>query len=112
MSSWTWVCFDCRRTVRRSMAGNKAVRCPECAGECTSIGYKIRVPVRRDKKAWAKLQKNLLLIRRGVVVNPLRRLIEERQARRNGELELEHRLKRRDRAWLLRYLKEKETGEA
>lgn len=105
------MCFDCRRTVRRSAVGGKAVRCPECAEECTSIGTKIRVPVRRDKKAWAKLQKNLSLIRRGVVVNPLRRLIEERQVQKKRKLELEHRLKTRDRDWLLRYLKEKESGE-
>ena len=33
--------------------------CPECAGECTCLGYKIPVPPRRDVKAWEALREEL-----------------------------------------------------
>ena len=109
MSSWTWVCFDCRRTVRRDVTVGKVVRCPECAEECLSIGYKARVPVRSNKKGWAKLR--ISRCQQDIVNNPLEQVIQQRQSQRVESLKRFERLQRRSPAWLQKYLEKKESGE-
>ena len=65
MSSRTWVCFDCRKGVRRPAdyspgpASEPEVTCPDCGKDCVYLGYKIRVPARRDVAAWAELRDSL-----------------------------------------------------
>jgi hypothetical protein len=61
MSSRTWACFACRLTVRRPATYGRetlteSVACPECGRECFNLGYKIRVPKRRDDRAWEELR--------------------------------------------------------
>jgi hypothetical protein len=59
MSNITWVCFDCRQAVRRPGYAPAAVRCPSCGTKCRNIGYKIRLPSKRDAKAWQALRASL-----------------------------------------------------
>lgn len=58
MSNRTWVCFACRKALRRGADSVPAERppvCPECAAPCAYLGYKIRVPRRSDHRAWDAL---------------------------------------------------------
>ena len=61
MSRRTGGCFACRLTVRRPATYGRetlteSVACPECGGECSNLGYRIRVPKRRDDRAWEELR--------------------------------------------------------
>src|SRR5260370_30504354 len=58
MGNGTWVCFDCRETVRRPTQHAKAVPCPCCGQTCTYLGTKIPVPPRRDVKIWRSLRES------------------------------------------------------
>ncbi|WP_406697119.1 hypothetical protein V5E97_39655 [Singulisphaera sp. Ch08] len=62
MESWkneTWVCFDCRETVRRPSYYRNAVPCPKCGFACHCIGTKIRIPAKGDKRAWRDLREGI-----------------------------------------------------
>lgn len=59
MSSATWVCFECRETVRRSRYTRAAVRCPSCGHSCRYVGHKLRIPPKTQPKAWQKLRDEL-----------------------------------------------------
>ena len=65
MSSRSWICFDCRKGIRREAAysqepsNDQVVSCPDCGGSCQYLGYKILVPPRRDVTAWEVLRKDL-----------------------------------------------------
>jgi len=59
MSSYTWACFDCRRTVRRTIARDGAVSCATCGKACRYLGTKIRVPAREKAAEWSKLRESL-----------------------------------------------------
>lgn len=59
MSNATWICFDCRRVVRRPTTPRSAVVCPECRGACACLGRKIPVPPRDKVAAWTKLRREL-----------------------------------------------------
>ena len=70
MSSRSWVCFDCRKGVRREAdstsrpSGSPPVRCPDCGGPCTNLGYKRRIPKKRDAREWSRLRASLVDERR------------------------------------------------
>ncbi len=55
--SSNWVCFHCRRSVRRSPWEPQEVRCSSCGRHCEDIGYKLRLPRRHDESGWRKLEK-------------------------------------------------------
>ena len=55
MRNSTWACFDCRETVRRSPFTREAVRCPSCSLLCRYVAHKLRMPPKRNVKAWAEL---------------------------------------------------------
>jgi hypothetical protein len=55
VSNSAWVCFACRLQVRRQTQFAGDVRCPECANACIAIGYKLRVPAKRDATGWREL---------------------------------------------------------
>jgi hypothetical protein len=52
---YNWVCFPCRKSVRR-LGGTKRVVCPQCAKLCVDIGCKIQVPPFGKKREWQELQ--------------------------------------------------------
>lgn len=54
-SNYNFVCFECCLNVRRSKRTPHAPRCPQCSGECVSLGYKIPLPAKQDGKAWRAL---------------------------------------------------------
>jgi hypothetical protein len=66
MRSNTWVCFECRLSVRRPLGFAGSAPCPECGGTCVDIGYKIRIPSRRATRAWSQLRDDL---RRAALTN-------------------------------------------
>ncbi len=55
MSNVTWVCFECRTTVRRPSYGKEAVLCSSCGKTCRDVGYKLRLPPKRQTKQWREL---------------------------------------------------------
>jgi hypothetical protein len=59
MGNASWVCFDCRESVRRPCGYQADVPCPKCAQNCRCIGTKIPVPRKRDAKAWRELRESL-----------------------------------------------------
>jgi uncharacterized Zn finger protein (UPF0148 family) len=59
MSSYTWVCFDCRRSVRRTVPKDGAVSCATCGKSCRYLGTKIRLPAREKTAEWSKLRDSL-----------------------------------------------------
>jgi len=65
MSSRSWICFDCRKGIRREARyswtpiDEPGPTCPDCGAECRYLGYKIRVPDRSDVRAWQVLREDL-----------------------------------------------------
>mgnify|MGYP005672074821 CR=1 FL=1 len=65
MSKRSWVCFDCRRAVRREATYSyshqevESATCAECERPCEFLGYKIRIPPRSDIRAWESLRADL-----------------------------------------------------
>jgi len=55
----TWVCFDCRRAVRRPTHGASEVPCSGCRERMRCLGYKIRIPSKSDAGAWQRLRESL-----------------------------------------------------
>src|SRR5262249_16471970 len=56
MSNATWVCFECRKVVRRSTSPKPVVTCPQCRGSCYCLGRKVPVPPHEKVEAWRKLR--------------------------------------------------------
>jgi len=54
-SNATWASFDCRETVRRPDYALRKVLCPKCGQGMGYLGYRIRIPSKRQAKAWRKL---------------------------------------------------------
>jgi hypothetical protein len=52
----TWVCFDCRVTVRRPTLYSGEVPCPSCGQGCLYLGTKVAVPGKRSIRAWRDLR--------------------------------------------------------
>jgi uncharacterized Zn finger protein (UPF0148 family) len=82
MASYTWACFECRRTVRRAVPKNGEVQCSTCGRPCRYVGTRIRVPAREKTAAWAELRDSL---REAKVKEDLRR--ERARVRRRHDLE-------------------------
>lgn len=59
MSSETWACFDCRETVRRPNYTKAEVLCPDCGLPCVNLGHKLRLPPKRQTKAWQEIRAEL-----------------------------------------------------
>lgn len=57
--SETFVCLDCRVVVRRKKAFGAKPRCSSCRKLMTPIGYKRRVPKKKDWRGWNKLREHL-----------------------------------------------------
>ena len=55
MANATWACFECRETVRGSDFTRATVLCPCCGQPCRHVGHKLRMPAKRDAKAWKDL---------------------------------------------------------
>ena len=55
MSSATWACFECRETVRRLAYTRAAVLCPNCGQSCRYLGHHLRMPPKRQAKAWREV---------------------------------------------------------
>jgi len=60
MENNTWVCFKCRECYRRISSQKENVICAKCNNECHNIGCEIKVPKKRDIKAWEKLNNNII----------------------------------------------------
>ena len=55
MHNATWACFDCRETVRRPDHTLKDIYCANCKAKMGYLGYRVRVPAKRQVKEWGKL---------------------------------------------------------
>src|SRR5262245_56115187 len=55
MNNSTWACFDCREAVRRPDYTLKDIHCPICGQTMGYLGDRIRIPSKRQVKAWRKL---------------------------------------------------------
>lgn len=56
MSKRNWVCFDCRSAVRRESRTAADVPCALCSKPLTNVGYKMRIPAKKDARAWEELR--------------------------------------------------------
>ncbi|MAS94459.1 MAG: hypothetical protein CMO55_14765 [Verrucomicrobiales bacterium] len=56
ISKYTWICPDCRCSVRRSIHDAESPRCSSCAGPMVWFGTKNEVPRRNNAKAWNQLR--------------------------------------------------------
>jgi DNA-directed RNA polymerase subunit RPC12/RpoP len=63
-SNHTYVCFKCRKTLRRPKTHSAPVICPECREECINLGYKIPIPPKEDDREWRALRESQLALRR------------------------------------------------
>lgn len=53
----TWVCFECRLSVRRPGIAKKSdVMCPNCGKRCFCLWTEARIPPRQARRAWAALR--------------------------------------------------------
>ena len=59
MTNASWVCFDCRRVVRRPTYPRTVVPCPVCGNACFCLGRKIPVPPKDKLAAWTSLRKDM-----------------------------------------------------
>lgn len=59
MGNATWICFDCRESVRRPTYYGSDVPCPKCGNTMDYLGYKIPVPRKQDGAAWRLLRQQL-----------------------------------------------------
>jgi len=55
----TWVCFDCRRSVRRDSSSYSVPRCPSCRRPCDAVGYKTAIPAYSNIEGWKQLKDDL-----------------------------------------------------
>jgi len=58
-SNSTWVCFDCRTSIRRGSLSPKLPVCPTCHKACTHLGKKIAIPRKSDLKGWVALRESI-----------------------------------------------------
>lgn len=56
MGNANWLCFDCRRVVRRPTHYREPVPCPDCRRPCRNFGTRLRVPAHDDLPAWRRLR--------------------------------------------------------
>src|SRR5262245_21314504 len=82
MSNASWVCFDCRATVRRPTSPRRVVPCPVCREPCFCLGRKIPVPPKTKVAAWTKLRGEM----RTMVID-WRVRVERTTVRRRHEIE-------------------------
>lgn len=59
MRNATWACFECRETVRRPGYSRATVLCPICGQPCRYIGHKLRMPPKRQARAWHELRASI-----------------------------------------------------
>ena len=85
MSNASWVCFDCRRVVRRPTYPRSVVPCPACGNACFCLGRKIPVPPRDKIAAWSSLRKEMQAM---TIAWQLRRDREAVARRHEGERQL------------------------
>lgn len=57
MMNATWACFDCREAVRRPHYWLKRIPCPKCGHAMGYLGFRIRIPAKRQANEWRKLSK-------------------------------------------------------
>jgi hypothetical protein len=57
MSSRTFVCWDCRTSTRVTMGGSP--RCRSCGGMLHELGWRTRIPAKRDVRGWTELRQSL-----------------------------------------------------
>ncbi|MCP2039530.1 DNA-directed RNA polymerase subunit RPC12/RpoP [Neisseria sp. HSC-16F19] len=54
-SNTNYVCFDCRRAVRKPKTYRQAVYCPQCGRRMLGLSYKLAIPKQHKKREWAAL---------------------------------------------------------
>jgi hypothetical protein len=59
MNNSTWACFECREAVRRPGYTLKDIHCPICGEKMGYLGDRIRIPSKRQVKAWRKLRESV-----------------------------------------------------
>jgi hypothetical protein len=63
MSNHPWVCFACRRAVRRASPATVSVVCAVCGGDCAHLSPKTKIPPKDRIKAWEQLRNDVDLSR-------------------------------------------------
>jgi hypothetical protein len=59
MSNRTYVCLDCRTSMRAKAAYGLAVdlRCRQCSKSIQELGWERRIPAQSDDKGWKELRR-------------------------------------------------------
>ncbi len=48
--NYTYICLDCR------FSSHSLIKCPTCKNSLLSVGYRLKVPKKRNTRQWRKLQ--------------------------------------------------------
>ena len=56
ISKHTWICPECRKSVRRSPYDAEHPRCPSCQKPMAWVGTKGKIPKKSDSKAWNRIR--------------------------------------------------------
>jgi hypothetical protein len=78
VSNATWVCFDCRHSVRRPTFPRPEVTCPNCKQPCVCLGRKIPIPPKDKVAAWKKLWDDLQSQKLTAVLSSEKERVERR----------------------------------
>lgn len=57
-SNNNWVCFECRFLIRQAKTYAAIPKCQHCHQDCVCVGYKRRIPKKRDVKGWEQLNRD------------------------------------------------------
>jgi hypothetical protein len=72
----TWVCFDCRESVRRPTQWKSEVPCPSCGNDCRNLGTQLQIPSKSNLRGWRKLREAILANRLKWMPVIQRRIVE------------------------------------
>lgn len=59
MSNHPWVCFSCRRAVRRASPETMSVLSATCGDPCTHLSPTVKIPPKDKPKDWAALRERV-----------------------------------------------------
>lgn len=114
MSKISYVCFRCRKGVRREASAREAPTdpcCPDCGDGLVDLGRRIEIPPRRSAQAWKDLHEAHVADSIRAADTQRSRSVSERHAVERQIAELERRLPNPGVQQLIRQLRKRLEGD-